>query len=375
VRLIWKIVKYAVVTVISLIVASVLTALLYRAYLQHQVAERRAIHSPQGIFSLERVPIGGIDQWIEVRGENVNNPILLWIHGGPGVAFIPLSESFQGPIEKYFTVVQWDQRGAGKTYSSNDKERQRATMNIPQLRQDTLEVANYLRKRFGRDKIFVLGHSWGSTLGLWLAHEHPELMYAYIGVGQLISSQQNRATMYRDSLAAARERHNEIAIKELESIAPYPPAALGFRKDGIVNQWAEELLGPHTSGPGFTNVKRLLLDLVSAPEYSLADDYAFVRGQQLSLNMFLPQMTDLDLAKLGLDFATPIVFFEGRQDPFCRPSLIWEYSRNINAPQKEFVWFENAGHFPFFDQKEQFADQLRQSVLPLRTSKISAARD
>jgi pimeloyl-ACP methyl ester carboxylesterase len=374
-RLVWKIVKYAVVTVVSLIVAIVLAALLYRAYLQHQVAEQRAIRSPQGIASMEHVRIGGIDQWIEVRGENVNNPILLWIHGGPGVAFIPLSRSFQEPIEKHFTVVQWDQRGAGKTYSSNDREQQRATMNIPQMRQDTLEVANYVRKRFGREKIFVLGHSWGSTLGLWLAHEHPELMYGYIGTGQLVSVKENREAMYRDALAAARERRNEVAIKDLEGIAPYPPATLGFRKDEIVNGWAEELLGPRTSGAGFTDIKRLLWDLVSAPEYSLADDYAFVRGQQLSLNVFLPQMADLDLAKLGLDFRTPIFLFEGKQDPFCRPSLIWEYNRNIRAPQKEFVWFENAGHFPFFDQREQFADQLTQRVLPLTTSRTSAVRD
>ncbi len=153
-------------------------------------------------------------------------------------------------------------------------------MNIPQMEQDTLEVVNYLQNRLQRGKIFVLGHSWGSTLGLWLAHEHPELIHAYIGVGQLVNAQQNREVMYRDALADARDRRNENAIKDLESVAPYPPPRLSFRKDSTVNQWAGELLGPRTSRAEFTNVKRLLQDLVSAPEYSLADDYAFVRGQQ-----------------------------------------------------------------------------------------------
>src|SRR5437016_8950337 len=103
-------------------------------------------------------------------------------------------------------------------------------MNMNQMEQDTLEVVNYVRNRFNREKIFVLGHSWGSTLGLWLAHEHPELIYAYVGVGQLVNMQQNREVMYRDALAQARERRNEEAIRELESIAPYPPGHLSFRK-------------------------------------------------------------------------------------------------------------------------------------------------
>src|SRR5215469_5801747 len=136
--MIWKVFKSIIVSVACLVVAALSSALLYRAYLQHKVAVRRAINSPDGINSLEAVRIGGIDQWIEVRGQNVNNPILLWIHGGPGMAFIPLAGSFQDPLEKYFTIVQWDQRGAGKTYASNDKELQRRAMTIPQMEQDTL---------------------------------------------------------------------------------------------------------------------------------------------------------------------------------------------------------------------------------------------
>jgi pimeloyl-ACP methyl ester carboxylesterase len=113
--------------------------------------------------------------------------------------------------------------------------------------------------------------------------------------------------------------------------------------------------------------------VLSAPQYSLADDYGFVRGMQLSLNVFLPQLVSLDLNTLGLEFRTPIFFFEGRQDPFCRPSLIWEYSQVIRAPQKEFIWFDNAGHFPFFEERQKFTDQLFQRVLPLATSRSGRA--
>lgn len=363
----WKILKYLGAAVACLVVATLSSALLYRKYLQHKRAEERAIRSPNGIDSLEPVRIGGIDQWIEVRGQNMNNPILLFIHGGPGTAFIPLAGAFQGPWERYFTVVQWDQRGAGKTYTSNNAEVLRRTMNVAQMEQDTLDVANYLRNRFKREKIFVLGHSWGSVLGLWLAHEHPEIIYAYVGVGQVVSFEQNEELAYRECLQQARDRHNEQALKQLEGIAPYPSPNADLNKMLISSNWKEHLLGPPPTAAGFTNVRRLLLDVVSAPEYSLADDYSFVHGQSslFSIKILFSELMTIDLDKLGSGFRTPIFFFEGRGDPYARPSLIWDYFQTIEAPQKGFVWFENSGHFPFYEEKQKFADELVQRALPL----------
>ncbi len=360
-----KVLKYAAIVLACLVLVVLGSGLSYRTYLQHKGATTRAIRSANGIGSLEAVRIGGIDQWIEVRGQNANNPILLFIHGGPGVAFIPLAGSFQDPWEKYFTVVQWDQRGAGKTYASNDKELQRRTMNVPQMEQDTLEVVNYLRNRFKREKIFVVGHSWGSVLGLWLAHEHPELIFAYVGTGQVINTAQNEKIAYQDALQEARRRHNEQAVNDLESIAPYPPPGIDMRKNTIARNWEARLLGPPASPAAFTNVKRLLTDVVSAPEYTLTDDLGFIRGQSLSLDVFLPQVSNIDLDPLGTEFRVPVFFFEGKLDPFCRPGLIWDYSQTIKAPHKEFVWFDHSGHFPFFEEQGKFGDELVQRVLPL----------
>ena len=357
-----KILKYIGIAAICAGVAALSSALLYRKYLQHRVAEDRAISSPNGINRLERARIGGIDQWIQVRGQNVNNPILLFLHGGPGIAFIPLAGAFQGPWEKSFTVVQWDQRGAGKTYARNDKELQRRTMNVAQMEQDTVDMVNYLRSRFKRDKIFVLGHSWGSVLGLWLAHEHAELISAYVGTGQVVNMEQNDATAYLDALQEARKRHNEPAVKQLESIAPY--SNTDGEKGAIARHWEGELLGP-PPGARFVDGRRILLDLVSAPDYSLLDDYGFIRGQSLSLEIFLPQLANVDLTRLGIDFRVPVFFFEGREDPYCRPSLVWDYFHVIQAPHKEFVWFDHSGHFPFFEDKQKFEDELVQQVLPL----------
>jgi len=360
-----KLLKYVGVAVACLVVVVLSSALLFRKYLQHKVAEERAITSPNGINSLEAVRIGGIDQWIELRGQDVSNPILLFIHGGPGIAFIPLAGAWQGSWERNFTVAQWDQRGAGKTYASNDKELQRRTMNLPKMEQDTLEVVNYLRNRFKREKILVLGHSWGSVLGLWLAHAHPELIYAYVGVGQVISTKQNEEVGYQDTLQEAHKRHNEQAIKDLESIAPYPPPNLDFGKMSILRDWERDLLGPPPSTPVFTDIKKILSAVVSAPEYSLADAYAWFRGTSFSINILLPEVLKVDLHKLGFDFRVPVLFFEGRNDPYCPPSLIWEYSQTIKAPHKEFIWFDNSGHFPFFEEQQRFANELIQRVLPL----------
>jgi pimeloyl-ACP methyl ester carboxylesterase len=360
-----KILEYVVGSLAILVLAAVSSALLYRKYLQYKVSEARAIHSSNGIVDLRRVHIGGIDQFIEVRGQDVNNPVLLFLHGGPGIAFIPLSGAFQTPWEKYFTVVQWDQRGAGKTYAANDNELLRKTMTVAQMEQDALEVVNYLRNRFRRDKIFVLGHSWGSVLGLWLALEHPEAVYAYVGTGQVVSMRKNDEVAYKEVLQQARLIHNDQAVKDLEGIAPYPPPSIDLKKENVARYWQGQLLGPPPQTPNFTEIKRILSDVVSAPQYSLLDDLGFVRGMSFSIEVMVPQMADLDLGQLGLDLRTPVFFFEGRHDAFCPSSLIWEYSQDIKAPRKGFVWFEGSGHFPFYEEPQKFTDELARNLWSL----------
>jgi len=340
-------------------------ALPYRWYLQHQTAEGRAIRSAEGIDSLVSVRIGGIDQWIHVRGQNVNNPILLFIHGGPGIAFIPLAGSFQGPWESRFTVVQWDQRGAGKTYATNDRDLQRRTMTVSQMKQDALEVVNYLRTRFEREQIAVVGLSWGSVLGLWLAHEHPDLIAAYVGVGQYVNGRLNETTGYEDALKEARAQGNAEAIRDLESIQPYPPPDVDLRKGSIAQEWQAKLLGPPPDRPRFVDIRRILFTVLSAPEYSLSDVYGFTRGQLFSLQVLIPEVKKLDMATLGTDFRVPVFFFQGRHDPYTRPALIEKYAETITAPQRELVWFEDAGHFPFFEDERMFTDELFRRVLPI----------
>jgi len=171
--------------------------------------------------------------------------------------------------------------------------------------------------------------------------------------------------MYKEDLGQAESRHNEEAIKELESIGPYPPAIADLKKTWIVSRWAARFLGPPQSPEGFTDMRRILTDVVSAPQYSLADDVDFVRGQLFSGEILLPEIMNLDLSKMGTDYRVPIFFFEGRRDPYCLPALVEEFSQTITAPHKEFVWFEHSGHFPFYEEKQKFADEMFERVLPL----------
>ena len=232
------------------------------------------------------------------------------------------------------------------------------------MEQDALEVVNYLRKRFTRDKIVVLGHSWGSVLGLWLAHEHPGIIDAYVGVAQAVNATLNDKTAYEDALEIARTRHRVEAIRDLESIQPYPPPDVDLRKGSIAQSWQAELLGP-PADRSFLNTRRILSTLLTAPEYSLADVFGFMRAQFFSLEVLIPQVKKVDVATLGTDFRVPIFFFQGRLDPYCRPALVEKYAETITAPQREIVWFEDAGHFPFFEDQERFTDELFRRLLPL----------
>jgi proline iminopeptidase len=346
---------------ISAVLIALCTAAVYRYFERRAIAQKRALHTADGIDTLEEVRLGGIGQWIEIRGESAKNPVLLFIHGGPGSAFLPIARAFQGPWEKYFTVVQWDQRGAGKTYSSNSRDAVRPTMNIERMHADTLEMVNYLRKRLGQDKIFVLGHSWGSILGLRLAHDHPELLHAYIGVGQAVRSRENEAVLYQESLAEAQRTQNQKALKDLNRIAPYPSENVTFQQIRVVRQWSGALIGPKGTDESWMSETAIFL----APEYSLADDIGWFRGIFFSVDTLLGDLSKVDLTDVGYDYRVPIFFMEGKHDPYTPSSIAKDFFDKMNDPDKHFVWFENSGHFPFTEEAQKFTDTLVQQVLPL----------
>ena len=192
----------------------------WRTPVQKILRDVRRIPSPPGIEETFAVRIGGIDQWISVRGRDRRNPILLFIHGGPASTEMPVSWLYQSGWEDYFTVVQWDQRGAGKTYVANDPAVVEPTIATERMVADGEELVAWLREHYGKRKIFVLGHSWGSIIGLELARRHPDWLHAYIGMGQMIDGRDNERLGYEWALQAARADHNDKAVRELTRSRP-----------------------------------------------------------------------------------------------------------------------------------------------------------
>src|SRR2546423_11087796 len=190
---------------IAILALLVLALIVLRAYEQSQIAKRIAITSPNGIASLEKVRLGGVGQWVQIRGEDRTEPILLFLHSGPGFPEMPFSH-VNAELEKEFVVVQWDQRGAGKSYSSSIPE---SSMTIEQFIADTHELVQFLLQRFGRTKLMLVAHSWGSIVGALTVAKYPELFSAYVGISQAVNAPESERAMYRFALETAASQGSE----------------------------------------------------------------------------------------------------------------------------------------------------------------------
>lgn len=204
------------------------------------VRDLQRIVAPNGVQDLYKARIGGIDQWISVRGQDKSNPVVLFLHGGPAAPLIPGIWEFQRPIEEYFTVVNYDQRGAGLTYLASRPEAIGDTVHIGRYVADAIEVAEHIRQRLGQHKLVLMGHSWGTIVGMQAARERPDLFSAYVGIGQVINARDNERLSFQYALDQARMRQNKQAVAELESIAPYPgDQPITRERIMIARKWAQ----------------------------------------------------------------------------------------------------------------------------------------
>jgi pimeloyl-ACP methyl ester carboxylesterase len=282
-----------------------------------------------------------------------------------------LSWTFQTPWEDYFTVVQWDQRGAGKTYAANDPEKVAAGMTIEQMTADANEVVEYLRRTYHKQKIFLLGHSWGSALGVRVAQEHPEWFYAYIGVGQVANTRESEAVGYRFAVEQARAHDNQEALRELAALAPYPAPGKPLDLQTISKQrkWLEYYGGlswGHTSFDYDAETEKL------APEYSDADLKAIDDGSLFSMRYLLGPFTDVDFGKIT-HFDLPVLFFLGRHDYSVSHEVAARWFATLHAPSKKLVWFEDSAHMVMQEQPGRFLKHLVDDARPYAVKAGDAA--
>jgi len=338
------------------------------------IAATRKIVSPNGVEELLPVQINGSTQWLSVRGRDRRNPILLFLHGGPGSPSMPVAYTFQSPWEDYFTVVQWDQRGTGKTYAANDPKALAASITLEQMTSDAEQVVLYLQARYGKPRIFLLGHSWGSVLGVALAQQHPEWFYAYLGVGQLVYTRQNEEDGYRFALEQARSHHNADAERELVGIAPYPGGVgkLTFDRIGVQRKWLT-YYGGLTYGRsdfGYDSNAQLL-----SPDYTQKDLDAVDDGGLYSVTHLLESLESLDYRPVT-HFKCPVLLFQGRHDYATSHAVAAEWFQHIEAPLKELVWFENSAHMVMQEEPGRFLYHLITDLRPLAaTDDKDAASD
>jgi len=326
------------------------------SFLRARNAQQYAISSPKGIDEASFVTVGGIEQWVTIRGQDRDNPVLLFLHGGPGDVTSPWTFGLFAPWEKHFSVVQWDQRGAGRTLRKSGPA-VAPTITVDRMVQDGIELTEYLRKHLGKEKIIIVGHSFGSILGVRMAKARPDLFSAYVGTGQVADATRSYSVAYDALLKKAKALGDQRAIEELSLVGPPPyESGDGYR---VQHKWANAFEGADEFLYGTIG-----LTLV-APGNSVQDINDSVDGQVLSGDRLVPQTKSIGPADLGLEFSIPIFVFQGEEDFTTPTALAQHYLESIKAPRKAFVPINGGGHFAVFMRSDQFLQELVMRVRPL----------
>lgn len=317
--------------------------------------------SPPGIAEDLFVQIGGIDQWVSIRGEHRDNPVLLILHGGPGSSYSMFTPRLR-TWEKHFTIVQWDQRGSGMTFARMGK-RKSGPISFEQLTNDAAEVAEYARARLGKDRLFLLASSIGSTFGIRLAHRRPDLFYAYIGTDQNVGMKRAREERHRELLESLRSLGLEKGYKAIERIGSDPTQWTAGDYETVA-RWTMK-----SDVRGYHRTMKLLKDAVwYAPSWTLIDVRAYVVGMRYSLQRLLPEIVGYDAWQEGVHFDIPVFIFQGENDVLTAPKLARAFFDDVIAPVKRFALIADAGHFAAFLHPDQFLRQLLVDVRPLASA-------
>ena len=306
---------------------------------------------PGSIYSLENINLGGIRQTILITGKDSTKPILLFVHGGPAFSEIALVRKYDRDLDNYFTVVNWDQRGTNLSYSPSTP---RASMNMNQIVADAHELVSLLKKRFHHNKIFLLGHSWGSTVGMILASKYPGDFYAYIGVGQVVNMQDNERVSLEFAMQMAQKENNKKAIAELKGILPYPSPKSTLQQLYTSRKWMTyyggEVYGHHDASTIFAGVadgKNPLYDMKKVDA-----------GNVLSMETLWGPFMKTDFPHTVPELKIPVYFLLGKHDYNVPYMLAEDYLKKLKAPAKKLVLFDNSAHLVPFEEPKKFVEVM-----------------
>ncbi len=305
------------------------------------------------------VEIGGIRQGIFIRSENPENPVILYLHGGPGTPELPmiLPHETGERLEKYFTVCYWDQRGAGMSYRSDITP---ADVTVEHFVEDTREMTEYLRERFGQEKIILVGHSWGSYLGVKTIQKYPELYAAYIGIGQVTDQKESERLAYDYMLTHATETGDE---KALEQLGKHDRQAVDFpTMEYILSAARTPLMNKYHIGVTHAPISTasIAMDILfSFGGYTTVEKLKYVQGMGFSLNEVFPQVFADNLFESARRFEIPVFVMHGKWDYQVSQTLAEKWVAGIEAPAKGFFTFDNSAHSPNMEEPEKFVRIVR----------------
>jgi pimeloyl-ACP methyl ester carboxylesterase len=311
---------------------------------------------PGSVAALEKVRLGGVDQWISIRGSDASNPVLLHLSGGPGSSDVGWVRTFNQALEEHFTVVVWEQRGTGKSYPALDPT---ATFTLDRVVADGIELSDYLAGRFHQPKIYLTGNSWGSTLGVLMVQRRPDLYYAYAGTGQMVSQRETDRVLYRQLLDHAARTGDAALLDQLRSFGEPPYRdVLAYAK--VMEYY--DVLEPYQHSPAFERAGGL--SGFFPGEYSLLDTWNEVRGFADMGGLLYPQLQGIDFRVDVPRLAVPVYFMQGRHELTARSRLADEWIQRLEAPIKRLYWFESSGHNADAEEPARYNDLLINVVLP-----------
>ncbi len=350
-----KYLKFVMILILLIVISILGFVSINKHNLQNELKSKTDITSTNGIQTLEELDINGDKQWISIRGQDKSNPVILMVHGGPGSPDLSMARYHDFITEKYFVVVRWDQRNAGKSFHFLSSS---GTLEIDTFIKDIHDLTQYLKKSLNKEKIFLAGHSWGSIISLLAVNRYPQDYIAYIGIGQFVNARENESVSYRFTLQEAQKDKNDIAINELTQIGEPPYNSL--QDLGKEREW----LGYYGGGMYHGELKNDMYQhlgkmMFSSPEYSLLDNLRFFAGMATSLIKVWPHVDGIDLPNQAKTFKIPVYFLIGRYDYNTPWELSERYFNLLSAPKKKYVWFENSAHAPNYEEPEAFGNELK----------------
>ncbi|MGE0812763.1 MAG: alpha/beta fold hydrolase [Vicinamibacterales bacterium] len=310
---------------------------------------------PGSVAESGRLRLGGVEQWVLIRGESVANPVLVVLHGGPGMSEMGFFRRCNAELERHFTVVHWDQRGTGRSFARDIPP---SSMTVERFVADLDELVDLVRRRFGTPKVVLLGHSWGSALGAIYAARFPAKVSVYVGAAQIGDWAAAEASSYAYGLAEAERQHDARALRTLRAIGPPPYAAGSVFVERRILSRLDGQMRPRT----LWKAGRALL---GGPESSVFDLPNLVRGFGFTLRAMWAEVSTLDLARQVPALRMPVIVLVGRRDHWVPPETTVAYFEALAAPLKRLIWFEASGHEAFVDEPGKFNATLVEVVRPL----------